>query len=178
MLRITPALAGKSDHGFTKSFVEQDHPRTRGEKLLQIQEVLHPLGSPPHSRGKEILCIRRLVCTGITPALAGKSSSIDSTCRLFRDHPRTRGEKCVTRTRRHPSWGSPPHSRGKVLGLKVIGHLPGITPALAGKSYSHMCTFRNSRDHPRTRGEKDYPRLVVDGKSGSPPHSRGKVAWI
>ena len=42
----------------------------------------------------------------------------------------------------------------KRLALVQAGHIVGITPACAGKSFWVMAFAVTSRDHPRMRGEK------------------------
>ena len=53
----------------------------------------------------------------------------------------------------------------------------GITPAHAGKSTSFSTTTPNTRDHPRTRGEKFVSTRHPICSKGSPPHTRGKVEY-
>ena len=71
-MRITPARAGKSAPVFPVGHNRGDHPRTRGEKLPGGWRCLHPLGSPPHARGKGIQAHQGQTPQGITPARAGK----------------------------------------------------------------------------------------------------------
>ncbi len=70
-----------------------DHPRIRGEKTML--EFVDPfeVGSPPHTRGKEVTGLVRIVDIGITPAYAGKSLHPNNHGTEDRDHPRIRGEK-------------------------------------------------------------------------------------
>ena len=112
--RITPAHAGKSTPFLKMKTGSWDHPRTRGEKRPALLRAGLPRGSPPHTRGKEHLHEPEPHGIGITPAHAGKSLSIRSKNLLFRDHPRTRGEKCPMCQWRRSLKGSPPHTRGKV----------------------------------------------------------------
>ena len=77
VVRITPALAGKSGMGRSGSDGGQDHPRTRGEKSYSLDINVAMGGSPPHSRGKEELGHFKHFQVGITPALAGKSVVLD-----------------------------------------------------------------------------------------------------
>ena len=49
---ITPACAGKSLVFFVSSFIEEDHPRMRGEKFKAFRSEVRDWGSPPHARGK------------------------------------------------------------------------------------------------------------------------------
>ena len=70
--RITPACAGKS-LGFLCCLARfWDHPRMCGEKHLFIIPWYLCLGSPPHVRGKAVLCGFPPRDVGITPACAGK----------------------------------------------------------------------------------------------------------
>ena len=50
-------------------------------------------GSPPHMRGKGLLYFAHEVFEGITPAHAGKSTTVLRTGSTIQDHPRTCGEK-------------------------------------------------------------------------------------
>ena len=77
-----------------------------------------------------------------------------------------------------PVPGSPPHTRGKVIGntCNKIGNR--ITPAHAGKRRIARSYASLSRDHPRTRGEKVTMRYYESARLGSPPHTRGKVFLI
>ena len=132
-------------------------------------------GSPPHTRGKAVDEHFFGFRPRITPAHAGKSILLQSLSEAVEDHPRTRGEKQYPNAKPSTSEGSPPHTRGKVVGAFSDAALPGITPAHAGKSMFQITARRDLRDHPRTRGEKcSYP---ADRHSvpGSPPHTRGKV---
>ena len=92
-----------------------------------------------------------------------------------RDHPRPRGEKkdvqrIILRTR-----GSPPPTRGKVVSYVRCAMLFRITPAHAGKSVYRPPRVALLSDHPRPRGEKQPPVVVLSEHSGSPPPMRGKV---
>ena len=51
-----------------------------------------------------------------------------------------------------------------------------ITPAHAGKRTRSTRASPETRDHPRTRGEKASHELCGRSLSGSPPHTRGKAA--
>ena len=113
--------------------------------------------------------------SGITPAYAGKSSSLGSYPPSTRDHPRVCGEKQKT-----PPWGvekggSPPRVRGKVRAGCPAGLPDRITPACAGKSSTRAKTALTRRDHPRVCGEKFAQIHGLDFGTGSPPRVRGKV---
>ena len=91
--RITPAHAGKSQFLNIMFSLFWDHPRTRGEKCYACCFRIIPTGSPPHTRGKEIIITIIHKKKGITPAHAGKRKRIFLHNISCWDHPRTRGEK-------------------------------------------------------------------------------------
>ena len=131
---ITPACAGKSWHCTWRPPARRDHPRMRGEKNYYEDSIGYDTGSPPHARGKGWARIRNRSPRGITPACAGKRLVPIKHNRVFRDHPRMRGEKLTGALTYMLPVGSPPHARGKV-GFKTTSVTrPGITPACAGKS--------------------------------------------
>ena len=117
-------------------------------------------------------------CRRITPAHAGKRTSINSRYISTRDHPRTRGEKPHKRGSLRREEGSPPHTRGKAFNGSKKSRYPRITPAHAGKSPINGVLFGKKRDHPRTRGEKTKAEELTGAGVGSPPHTRGKGGLI
>ena len=147
----------------------------RGEKLSAPALYLHPVGSPPHARGKARR--RRLpgLWTGITPACAGKSSWAALEVLPKGDHPRMRGEKRISVFIRHLLAGSPPHARGKGSLITFTTATMGITPACAGKSVARRVSNGSKEDHPRMRGEKIQRGPIASDIEGSPPHARGKA---
>ena len=132
------------------------------------------MGSPPHTRGKGTESRRAHGVAGITPAYAGKSIRtcyINAPCK---DHPRIRGEKIFPFCGSFVNRGSPPHTRGKAFASPRANRRLRITPAYAGKSQPPSCPCSGSWDHPRIRGEKHPDSVVLTGRKGSPPHTRGK----
>ena len=86
--------------------------------------------------------------------------------------------------------------RGKGIVLVCVGHVHGITPAYAGKSYRLLKVFVSKpgspprmrgkvlfcplscfqfKDHPRVCGEKISGTTLITTQQGSPPRMRGKV---
>ena len=90
--RITPAYAGNT-YAFGKLvWLNEDHPRLRGEHnglSLQTQVVV---GSPPPTRGTLCIHLRSTLSLGITPAYAGNTPPVASLGSHLQDHPRLRGE--------------------------------------------------------------------------------------
>ena len=72
---ITPAYAGKSADTAVQDAAVQDHPRLCGEKQIPASPRRSMTGSPPPMRGKGFDADSVGVCTGITPAYAGKRRS-------------------------------------------------------------------------------------------------------
>ena len=91
---------------------------------------------------------------GITPAYAGKSGILDFLKAGVMDHPRIRGEKSIWLFKFNLHPGSPPHTRGKVIGTVFDVDESRITPAYAGKSQIVRKLLPGVGDHPRIRGEK------------------------
>ena len=114
---------------------------------------------------------------GITPAYAGKSVINGSEWLSSRDHPRICGEKCNQRVRMVEQPGSPPHMRGKDMGLRASRIAGGITPAYAGKRNRFRFASFYKRDHPRICGEKYLAAGFSSRSRGSPPHMRGKGSF-
>ena len=85
------------------------------------------------------------------------------------------GEKPDADFRLGRRQGSPPHGRGKGVGIELRVGQDGITPAWAGKSAAATPEMPPPWDHPRMGGEK----VPIWGPSslwrGSPPHGRGKA---
>ena len=92
---ITPAHAGKRPLSSACICRDWDHPRTCGEKRLMLLVFRAVTGSPPHMRGKGGQTMAKRTGLGITPAHAGKSYRSAFPGTMFRDHPRTCGEKSV-----------------------------------------------------------------------------------
>ena len=174
LFRITPACAGKSAKAERTSRCSWDHPRVCGEKDLVSRQLHFSTGSPPRVRGKEDLVILNGRSDGITPACAGKSVLLQSGSVVNGDHPRVCGEKGGGGDASRDELGSPPRVRGKVERLTNEKHLPGITPACAGKSSSVRTTSAVRWDHPRVCGEKLMLCHRLRPGRGSPPRVRGK----
>ena len=172
---ITPAYAGKrrrTDLVFRSS---GDHPRVCGEKSVSTVMVVNLMGSPPRMRGKEFFHRLRSAACGITPAYAGKSSSIVLNLKDQGDHPRVCGEKTTRTCKSSGSVGSPPRMRGKVNKFNEPLRRGGITPAYAGKSRTADGRRMQRKDHPRVCGEKHFTTGTSVNPRGSPPRMRGKV---
>ena len=153
----------------------RDHPRIRGEHKPVAFFFATKLGSPPHTRGTRLLIQNLRVHCRITPAYAGNTPELKSKPSSEGDHPRIRGEHFWPQRQTRFHSGSPPHTRGTLIG-NIPNRVGGrITPAYAGNTYSLSCYRHLSQDHPRIRGEHFFlsSRLLL--QSGSPPHTRGTL---
>ena len=93
---------------------------------------------------------------------------------LYRNYPRSRGEKRAFPTRRKARTELPPLARGKVICAERSVWVGGITPARAGKSYSRLESLWGLWNYPRSRGEK-YSGITSRGSvTELPPLARGK----
>ena len=172
---ITPAYAGKRCSDRWLQTVPGDHPRICGEKATPFRPLPPPTGSPPHMRGKVSAQTMYLSSMGITPAYAGKRTSLPIGRFRTGDHPRICGEKLPREAAAGVPKGSPPHMRGKVIFLLVRLCKVRITPAYAGKRAPSAAASGLCWDHPRICGEKKPQIFADEGFRGSPPHMRGKV---
>ena len=174
LFRITPAYAGKSGGNVMSQMAYTDHPRLCGEKLESDAILGENAGSPPPMRGKVLFDTDAAYGVRITPAYAGKSSTIITSFLLHQDHPRLCGEKISSLSSNCSAAGSPPPMRGKENQQTNIflGHR--ITPAYAGKRIAYLFTLDDVWDHPRLCGEKFLPPKVRWELAGSPPPMRGK----
>ena len=172
---ITPAYAGKRVPRVYGPSVPGDHPRVCGEKPGgRLRELVYP-GSPPRVRGKVKDSLLDCPQSGITPACAGKSLSMQLVLALSGDHPRVCGEKYPVMDDAFIDMGSPPRVRGKAKNRCRSCPLTRITPAYAGKRAGCPIWGCTGWDHPRVCGEKVCRSFACSGVMGSPPRMRGKV---
>ena len=111
--RITPAYAGKSMILYVWHYLQGDHPRLCGEKIVSHKDDITAFGSPPPMRGKAQTARLLYDNEGITPAYAGKRTLLFTPNLDKWDHPRLCGEKVLVSTPKVPTTGSPPPMRGK-----------------------------------------------------------------
>ena len=90
-------------------------------------------------RGKGLSELAHTKKARITPACAGKTTSVLPSTLPATDHPRVCGENFGFSTMYFLMPGSPPRVRGKLFELLSDKVLDGITPACAGKT-PHVIT--------------------------------------
>ena len=170
---IIPAYAGSTRPARRSRPGSGDHPRIRGEHVLNGKA--HDLSpeSSPHTRGALLLSPSGVVLAGIIPAYAGSTTCSAGVLMRSWDHPRIRGEhpRCVALLA--DRYGSSPHTRGAPTPPYRVCPTAGIIPAYAGSTSSTRLPPRGRRDHPRIRGEHVNTRSSPLRPMGSSPHTRG-----
>ena len=171
---ITPACAGKTLRLYCAQFVSWDHPRVCGKNLI-IQFSNSALeGSPPRVREKQLPEYTEPIGTGITPACAGKTTSLAQEGTIGRDHPRVCGKNSTFKCAVITIFGSPPRVREKHIFSSVDLEFIRITPACAGKTYLSTLAVFTIPDHPRVCGKNKRLAFMSSGFMGSPPRVREK----
>ena len=70
---IIPAYAGSTPCPANKSSAARDHPRIRGEHVMDTEAAMRFLGSSPHTRGAPGDVSAPCFHLGIIPAYAGST---------------------------------------------------------------------------------------------------------
>ena len=116
------------------------------------------------------------VCNpGITPACAGKTSSVVCLFFGFWDHPRVCGKNAIADEIIKNFLGSPPRVREKRYNHIQVLSFCRITPACAGKTSTTFFLFMSFRDHPRVCGKNTVCQTYQCIPLGSPPRVREKL---
>ena len=171
--RIIPAYAGSTRSLTPPSPAAADHPRIRGEHLVDAGDERGEGGSSPHTRGAPAGRDHRRPAERIIPAYAGSTFHKILPALPKADHPRIRGEHQEGLVGVLGNAGSSPHTRGaRLRDLRIDG--PGrIIPAYAGSTRVSRSCHSRKRDHPRIRGEHDIVTSTGCRPWGSSPHTRG-----
>ncbi len=174
---IIPASAGSTALGRARRTERRDHPRERGEHVIEAEPRKDSRGSSPRARGAQSLTRRGPRRRGIIPASAGSTSGGTSSTHCPWDHPRERGEHAMSLSP-ESSWpGSSPRARGAPKRIIRSREVPGIIPASAGSTEGSVTSPSRRRDHPRERGEHRASVAILDRAGGSSPRARGAPSW-
>ena len=112
----------------------------------------------------------------LIPARAGKTHQEAVGRRGSGAHPRAGGENPPRASAKVTTSGSSPRGRGKLGGDKLVGVLPRLIPARAGKTRSRAKPSSEYRAHPRAGGENPLTLRIDSTRAGSSPRGRGKPA--
>ena len=138
---IIPACAGNTLRTDRLKCPSRDHPRMRGEHRLSHFSLSQMGGSSPHARGTPVHAQPDDLGEGIIPACAGNTASPTRRRSSRRDHPRMRGEHCMTMSERYEVSGSSPHARGTLLHAYDRRVDDGIIPACAGNTLNELALY-------------------------------------
>ena len=150
---IIPAYAGNTRCAPSSAPPTRDHPRLRGEHMGTCSGLSLQSGSSPLTRGTLLPFGVADFRLGIIPAYAGNTSSPGMSRTETRDHPRLRGEHIVDIYESTVAEGSSPLTRGTLADVAGCDVVIGIIPAYAGNTDRAQRYERETRDHPRLRGE-------------------------
>ena len=154
------------------------HPRSRGENREWIRHTAEGRGSSPLTRGKRGASRSLDLGTGLIPAHAGKTFAVTESDYRERAHPRSRGENGGSRRSCFRYHGSSPLTRGKLRPVAGRGGRRGLIPAHAGKTQITAAGSRQSKAHPRSRGENRWLTPRPTTPAGSSPLTRGKLKVV
>ena len=90
--RFTPAHAGNTPYFDSLYAFYKVHPRSRGEYQIGNAQNVTAVGSPPLTRGIQIIDVCIVVKYRFTPAHAGNTNSENFRIISHKVHPRSRGE--------------------------------------------------------------------------------------
>ena len=89
---LIPAHAGKTRGDSSREARARAHPRSRGENINTVWNIVSTVGSSPLTRGKPPLKGDTSTIAGLIPAHAGKTRPFRMLFQGDRAHPRSRGE--------------------------------------------------------------------------------------
>ena len=143
---------------------------------MNPEDTCPNLGSSPHARGAHVHAAVAVGPVRLIPACAGSTSASYAVRGGRPAHPRMRGEHRQYGTQHIVRTGSSPHARGAPVGGDLVGVHEGLIPACAGSTHREAGMGRDSRAHPRMRGEHHRADHRARDPRGSSPHARGARA--
>ena len=129
-------------------------------------------------RGRRDVLVVTKLDRRLTPAYAGKTSSLEVSVDWQRAHPRVCGEDAAIRRACALTVGSPPRMRGRRIHRGRGRQAPGLTPAYAGKTASPSdSTPAGEGSPPRMRGRRELTFMRADAKRLTPAYA-GKTGSL
>ena len=145
----------------------------RGERAMLNPSISSSNGSSPHARGTPSHDPREHRRIRFIPACAGNARTARTSLPPISVHPRMRGERSGDCTGEHEKCGSSPHARGTRIRRQFPRIPHRFIPACAGNASAFTSSGHLLSVHPRMRGERWTPPLLMPPSVGSSPHARG-----
>ena len=168
-----PACAGTTCCSLSTSRRCWEHPRMRGDHLVDLKLTEFEPGTSPHARGPLSRIRARQRRAGNIPACAGTTGSIGIPINSRGEHPRMRGDHPITVRSTVEPTGTSPHARGPLIVWVIFRRCAGNIPACAGTTLSAASFAAYDREHPRMRGDHPFTSASCRGRLGTSPHARG-----
>ena len=127
-------------------------------------------------RGKRTKQRAQFLILGLIPAHAGKTTRPTPSQSKPGAHPHSRGENVIDDGEAHTGGGSSPLTRGNLRVVRAGQVVDGLIPTHAGKTKQATQRPRDTRAHPRSRGENVNEGVNRERCLGSSPLTRGKLS--
>ena len=92
---------------------------------------------------------------------------------VYKDHPHIHGEYSDRPSTQCHLAGSPPHTWGILLQLRILESNQWITPTYMGNTKQLKSRKKSKKDHPHIHGEYFQNIATQENVGGSPPHTWG-----
>ena len=152
------------------------HPRSRGEHLDSLVDILREDGSSPLARGTYRTQSLRPCRGRLIPARAGNIALSPRRIGALPAHPRSRGEHSIVLSSPRIAPGSSPLARGTLHRRQRFQLRWRLIPARAGNMRWWLGGGCRPPAHPRSRGEHVYFFSYLRTRFGSSPLARG--TWL
>ena len=159
--RFIPACAGNGLLCMKGAGWPPVHPRVRGERGGKKTAAPYLHGSSPRARGTGPRHGALYLPPRFIPACAGNGLAPSTRQGQQTVHPRVRGERRVKADPAFLETGSSPRARGTVLDHLDCALGIRFIPACAGNGRFPLETRSDGPVHPRVRGERYLPAIVM-----------------
>ncbi len=174
--RLIPACAGTTRHRLKANRVYRAHPRLRGDHYAWTPACRSMTGSSPPARGPRRESVSTRAEIRLIPACAGTTRHRLKANRVYRAHPRLRGDHYAWTPACRSMTGSSPPARGPLLCWTYCCSDDGLIPACAGTTVVVLSDLLAGAAHPRLRGDHSRAALFISWRCGSSPPARGPLS--
>ena len=173
--RKTPACAGTTRPGDSRTGGHREDPRVRGDDWSTTARTVPARRRPPRARGRLNLVLDRLGQVRKTPACAGTTRGGDRDGLAGQEDPRVRGDDRTLPSHVTPFAGRPPRARGRPFFSPASGRDARKTPACAGTTLATRQAGASCWEDPRVRGDDTPSHDRPTALRGRPPRARGRL---